>query len=306
MSHSHNDHSHSHSHGHGNDHDHDHDHSDDQPPVLQSHIYGAIAFSEISTLNESVPGAGAAVVQKPFINHLDPEPVLLSSSSHHHDGVGGDEYSSSSSSSSSSDDDDGDEGGEHQLLMTVPFSGSVKLHSLLIRASDHPSAPRTVHLYSNRENLDFATVGSGGGGGGGGGGQGLQPTQTLHLPRSNALLDLPLRRALWTSTRCVGLFFADNHSGSAPSSLASSASATSSHHHHSHHHHHQQSHPEERAESTRIYYLGFRGTVTTLNAEPVSFLYEAAANPADHALDFAAVGARGGVLGSGNAGGKWR
>ena len=34
---------------------------------------------------------------------------------------------------------------------------------------------------------------------------------------------------------------------------------------------------------TRIGYLGFKGQFTPLNREPVSFLYEAAANPRDHA-----------------------
>jgi hypothetical protein len=35
-------------------------------------------------------------------------------------------------------------------------------------------------------------------------------------------------------------------------------------------------------EETRIGYVGFKGQFMPLNREPVSFLYEAAANPKDH------------------------
>lgn len=33
---------------------------------------------------------------------------------------------------------------------------------------------------------------------------------------------------------------------------------------------------------TRIGYIGFKGQFMALNREPISFLYEAAANPGDH------------------------
>lgn len=33
---------------------------------------------------------------------------------------------------------------------------------------------------------------------------------------------------------------------------------------------------------TRINYIGFKGTFIKLNKEPISFVYEAAANPSDH------------------------
>lgn len=35
-------------------------------------------------------------------------------------------------------------------------------------------------------------------------------------------------------------------------------------------------------EETRISYIGFKGEFMRLNREPISFLYEAAANPQDH------------------------
>ncbi len=71
----------SHEHGsHGHEgHDHGaHDHSDDIEPALQKQIYQPIEFDKIITLNESVLGSGAKVVQKTWAQRLDLEPVLVS------------------------------------------------------------------------------------------------------------------------------------------------------------------------------------------------------------------------------------
>lgn len=53
-------------------------------------------------------------------------------------------------------------------------------------------------------------------------------------------------------------------------------------------------------DETRVSYLGFKGEWMKLSREPVSFLYEAAANPKDHQLA-SGVGER---LGSGIGGGR--
>jgi len=161
-------------------------------------------------LNETEPRSGAAIVQKTWDQRLSDEPVLES---------------------------DADE----QLLMHIPFSGSCKLYSILIRTSDSPSAPQTVKLFRNRDDIDFATATD------------LQPTQTVTLPRTNDVAEIPLNRAHWNMTTSINLFFEDNHSGG-----------------------------EE--DVTRISYLGFKGDFMALNREPVSVLYEAAANPADHVV----------------------
>lgn len=65
--------------------------------------------------------------------------------------------------------------------------------------------------------------------------------------------EIPVRRVLFNTTRSLGLFFEDNWSNG-----------------------------EE--EETKISYLGFKGDFLKLNREPVSVLYEAAANPSDHKL----------------------
>jgi len=119
------------------------------------------------------------------------------------------------------------------------FAGSCKLYSLILRTSDSPSAPLTLKLYRNRDDLDFSTASD------------LKPTQTLTLPRTNDVAEIPLNRAHWNMTTSIDLFFEDNQSGG-------------------------------DEDVTRISYLGFKGDFMALNREPVSVLYEAAANPSDH------------------------
>jgi len=208
-------HEHSHDHydgqepiDHSHDHEHEHDHSDDITPALQNQIYSQIDFSAINTLNEATPRSGAAIVQKSWTQRLDASPELQS---------------------------DADE----QLLMTVPFTAQIRLHSVLIRTSNSSSAPMTLKLFVNRPDLDFATAAD------------LQPTQTLSLSQTSDVQEVPVKRALFNTTRSLALFFEDNWS-----------------------------HGEE--DETRISYLGFKGEWMKLVKEPVSVLYEAAAKPSDH------------------------
>ena len=65
------------------------------------------------------------------------------------------------------------------------------------------------------------------------------------------MAEIPLNRAHWNGTTSINLFVVDNHG-----------------------------HGDE--DVTRIAYLGFKGDFSALNREPVSVLYEAAANPSDH------------------------
>lgn len=135
------------------------------------------------------------------------------------------------------------------------FTGQCTLHTLLLHFPPTSTAPSTLHLYRNRPDLDFPTATD------------LTPTQTLNLPppfspsttttssssSSSGVLELPLNRALWNATTSITLFVESNHSGG-----------------------------EE--DQTVITFVGLRGTWMRLNREPVSVLYEAAANPGDHQL----------------------
>ncbi|KAF4512952.1 hypothetical protein G6O67_000277 [Ophiocordyceps sinensis] len=169
MAHCHDEHA-GHGHGHSHSHDHGHDHADDTTPALQSSLYEQIKFDDITTLNESRRDAGKAVVKKTWAERLDAEPELVS---------------------------DADE----QLLMTVPFTSQVKLHSVLVRTSSAASAPRTLHLYVNRADLDFSAA------------EELEPVQVLELSQTSEVQEVPVRRALFGRVQRLGLFFVDNFGG---------------------------------------------------------------------------------------------
>ncbi|KAK0304218.1 hypothetical protein LTR01_007574 [Friedmanniomyces endolithicus] len=223
MSHCHDEHGH---HGHDHSEGAAHDHTDDITPALQNHIYEQIDFSATNTLNEAEPRSGSRVVQKTWTERLDQEPELSS---------------------------DADE----QLLMHVPtsFTAQIRLHSILIRTSTTSSAPQTLKLFLNRDDLDFSTASA------------LPATQTLELAQSNEVQEVPVKRALFNTVRSLDLFFEDNWG-------------------------------QGEEDVTRVSYIGFKGEWMKLSREPVNFLYEAAANPADHKM-VSGVGVR---LGSGIGG----
>jgi hypothetical protein len=77
------------------------------------------------------------------------------------------------------------------------------------------------------------------------------PTQELSISQTSEVQEIPVKRAHFNTTRSLALFFEDNWS-------------------------------QGEEEETRISYLGFKGDFMKLNKEPVSVLYEAAANPSDH------------------------
>ncbi|KAF2107998.1 PITH domain-containing protein [Lophiotrema nucula] len=208
MSH-HHDHHHGHDDEHAEAHNHIHDHSDDITPALQNLLYEQIDFSKLHTLNEEDSNSGRQICQKTWAQRMEIEPELKSSA-------------------------------DEQILMVVPFTGQVRLHSILVRTSPTESAPKTLKIFLNPgETMDFDTAAE------------KDPTQTLSLSQTSEIQEVPVKRAYFNTTRSLALFFEDNWSAG-----------------------------EE--DVTRISYLAFKGDFMKLNKEPVSVLYEAAANPSDH------------------------
>ncbi|EPE29479.1 Galactose-binding protein [Glarea lozoyensis ATCC 20868] len=163
-SHCHDEHDHSgHDHSEGG-----HDHSDDITPALQYSLYQHINFDEITTFNEEEPHSGKAIVKKTWAERLQDEPELAS---------------------------DADE----QLLMRIPFTGQVKLHSILIRTSPSSSAPQTLKVFINRDDLDFATASD------------LAPTQEFSLSQTSEIQDIAVKRALFGKVQSITLFVEDNY-----------------------------------------------------------------------------------------------
>jgi hypothetical protein len=115
MSHCHDEHDHS---------SHAHDHTDDITPALQNILYAQLDFPKLITLNEDESNSGRAICQKTWAQRLDLEPELRSSA-------------------------------DEQLLMTVPFTGQVRLHSIILRTSPGQDCPKTLKVFVNEEGLDF-------------------------------------------------------------------------------------------------------------------------------------------------------
>lgn len=151
----------------------------------------------------------------------------------------------------------------HSLTSSLSrrFTGQVKLHSILIRTSATASAPRTLKLFTNRDDLDFDSA------------EVRPPTQVLELSQTNELQEVPVRRALFNSVQSLTLFFADNF-GSAYNNDGSDGSDDDD----------DDDDDEEEEHPTRISYLAFRGEWMALGRAPINILYEAAPNPSDHKI----------------------
>ncbi|KAI0392515.1 translation protein [Xylariaceae sp. FL0594] len=218
-------------HDHGS-HDHGHDHSDDRPAGssetgIQNSLYPYIRFDDITTLNEAVLDSGKAIVKKEWAQRLSTEPELVSDA-------------------------------DPELLMNIPFSGRIRLHSILLRGSLDASSPRTVRVYINRPDLDFDAVHDD-----------MKPTQELQPGRSSEIQEIPVKRALFNNVHHLTLFFPDNF-GSAGAGNAGSDNSS------------QDDSDDEDFVPTRLTYLGFKGEWSQQGRAPVLITYEAAANPSDH------------------------
>ena len=111
----------------------------------------------------------------------------------------------------------------------------------------------------------------------------LAPTQTIELPRGvegsggddgHGVLEVGVKRALWTAVMSVTLFFVDNWGS--PSTGSDDGNDDDE----------EEEEEEEEGEEvhTEISYLGFRGDWLRTGGAPLGVVYESAANPADHKL----------------------
>ncbi|KAI1173185.1 PITH domain-containing protein [Nemania sp. FL0916] len=210
--------------GHGH-HNHEHDHSDDITPALQHNLYQHIRFDDIVTMNEAEFHSGRDIVKKTWTERLDPTPELASDT-------------------------------DEQILMNVPFTGQVKLHSILLRSSQSNSAPRTLRVFINRNDLDFESADD------------LAPVQEFELSQTSEVQELPVKRALFGKVQRLTLFFVDNFGSPARQDSDSD----------------EDSDEDSEMEVSRLTYLGFKGEWMQLGRAPAQILYESAPNPNDHAF----------------------
>jgi len=234
-------------------HDGDHDHSDDITPALQFSLYQHINFDEVEALNEAESGSGKAIVKKTWAERLTTEPELASDA---------DEqllihvpYVHRFPEPNAAPANHGAPGGEEPRR----FTGQVKLHSIVLRTSDSASAPRTLKLFQNRDDVDFAAA------------EDLEAAQAFELSRAAGVQEIPVKRARFGQARRLTLFFPDNFG-------------------------------DGDEDVTRISYLGFKGEWMQLGRAPTNILYEAAAQPGDHALKGTSVNQMGSSIGGRGSG----
>lgn len=148
---------------------------------------------------------------------------------------------------------------DEQLVIYIPLTGVVRLHSLLIRSTADDSAPKTIKLFKNRQDIDFSLASE------------LQALAEVEHPENTGgevgdslddeaassaadleregIVEYSLNRAHFSNLTSLTIFIESNYG----------------------------------ADTTKILYIGLRGEWANVNrGAPVVTLYEAAANPKDH------------------------
>ena len=193
-------------------HSHDHDHSDDEGLSLRQYI----DFMRVSCLNEDVQNSGRSVL-KLHEDRFTSNPFLKSCD------------------------------GDPELLLNIPFSEAVTVHSISIRTGielGDSFPPRRIKLFVDRYDLDFETA------------RELPPQQQLellpphHLP--DGTIDYPLRPAgRFQNISSLTIFFMDNYD-------------------------------EFGDSSTIITHIGLKGKGTKMRHGVVATVYESQGMPKDH------------------------
>ncbi|KAF8581067.1 DUF1000-domain-containing protein [Ramaria rubella] len=145
-------------HNHNHDHNHDHEHSPESSN--SDNLYSYIDHPNVHILN----AVEDAKVLKPWNQRLD-ETIYLES-----------------------DADD-------QVIIRVPFTGSVKLRSVLLKAGPGDHTPSKVALFANEDALDFSDVSD------------RNPTQELAVAQSREVGDYAVKPAKFSNVSSITLFF---------------------------------------------------------------------------------------------------
>lgn len=95
---------------------------------------------------------------------------------------------------------------DDQLIIRIPFTGQVKLRSLLLKAGPTDQTPAALHLYPNLDNLDFEEAS-----------QGTHPAPAQKLESiavSRDVIEYPLRTAKLSAVRSLTIFVPSSVGGS--------------------------------------------------------------------------------------------
>ena len=163
----------------------------------------------VHCLNEQEPGAGKSII-KPWDQRLNKTPYLESSV-------------------------------DEELILTIPFTVSVNVKSIMIIGGDEESCPNRVKLFKNRDDIDFSNADD------------ANPEQTLEVVYDKrGEHDLMVRPSKFQNVNQLVMYFPSNFG----------------------------------AESTRIQYVGIKGTSTNYKRGIVeNAVYEAKPQLSDHKIE---------------------
>ncbi|KTW26706.1 hypothetical protein T552_02712 [Pneumocystis carinii B80] len=136
-----------------------------------SWLFPHIDLDGICTFNEARQGMGRSIV-KSWSNRLDTTKIL------------------------ESDADD-------QLILYIPFTGIVKLRSIVLRCFPEETAPKRCEIFMNRQDVDFDTIES------------LKPVQSMDLVApedAGEIIEYPVKTQFYQSCENITLFFPGNWS----------------------------------------------------------------------------------------------
>jgi len=161
MSHNHNHRDNGHEHCHDESHDHDHDHNAETGP--SDNLYPHIDLANVTALNVDDDTPGAKVI-KPWHERTDETAWI------------------------ESDADD-------QMIIRIPFTGSVKLRSVLLKCGPGDQTPAKVFLFANEDNLDFSDIAD------------KTPTQEFSIPQNRDVGEYAVKVAKFSNLSSITLFF---------------------------------------------------------------------------------------------------
>lgn len=95
---------------------------------------------------------------------------------------------------------------DEQLLLTIQLRQMYKLHSIKVAGPSDGSAPATIKLFINRDNMDFSDA------------EDLPPTQTLQL--SGASATLPLQFTKFQAVSSLTVFLESNQGDTESTALS--------------------------------------------------------------------------------------
>ncbi|KAF9650240.1 DUF1000-domain-containing protein [Thelephora ganbajun] len=84
---------------------------------------------------------------------------------------------------------------DDQLILRVPFTGSVKLRALLLKAGPGDKTPLKVSLFANENNIDFDDIAD------------KAPTQEFDVPQGRDVGEYQVRAAKFVNISSITVFF---------------------------------------------------------------------------------------------------